>query len=207
MLSKRSTVHLLVLALFTLSACLAPPTSSTPTPADPPTATPTPPLTVDDKCIQAENDIYISGDYCFAHPFGYSTSHQVAQGNIPDAVVLTKNMSDNSNAAVNACPYPTTLKLYSQTAEGNQGLNDFVAQKFKIETLSPWSISNKRAFIVKDHQGSTVIYYIYVKHKQNFYTLEFSAGIPDTSISGQSPCADQLEKLLFTVTETFTFLK
>ena len=175
MLSKRSTIHLLVLALFTLSACITPPTP-TETPPEP-TKTPKPP-SPESKIIKycqpngTEALNSPDGEYCFARPYGYYSYKKDEEPN--SFFVQSGNPTMNTSPEA---PNPTTLPLpvvlkirHEPEKNGDETLTGYIGRDAQVDLddLSPWTLSGSQAFIGKKHQGSTVIYYIYTKHGAKF---------------------------------------
>ncbi len=205
---KRSTVYLLLIPLLTMSACILTPTpEATKVPAvEAPTKVPENKITK--YCHPDGTDVLVSPDekYCFAHPYGY---YSYEKDDEPGAFFIQSGNPTLSTAA--GAPEPATLlipvilKVHHETENDKEDLMPYIGRNAKVDLadLSPWILSKEDAFIAKTHLNNTVIYYIYTKHKKEFYTLEFSTG---ASLSDEGACADELEKLFFTVSKTFTFL-
>ena len=222
MLANYKGFLILIYVLFTASACsIFPPATPTATPETPvavePVASKEKKTIVDDKCKSDDKISLLAPnyEYCLAHPYGY---YAYTIENEPNTfivrtgdAVLNMNPDEETPESANL-PSSVFLKIRRVDNAEEKDLLNFIAAEAKVahDDLSPWTISGESAYIAKRHLEKTVIYYIYTKHDEVYYILEFSTQTTDNtavSISDDSTCADQLEKLLFTVSETFTFLE
>ncbi len=212
MLSKRNIIILLFVVFISTSACILTGDSyqNADCPEVPKEEKPKP------KDCKVDGNIYFEapdGEYCFSYPYGYYGYKSPEESNAFIIQSGDPSLSidpEDTPSSVNLLS-PITLKIRYTPNEHNKTLWGFVSSEARLENVedaSPWTISDEEAYIAKRHINKTVIYYIYTQHNHVFYVLEFSAGITEAiSISDRSHCADELEKLLFTVNETFHFLR
>jgi hypothetical protein len=213
MLSKRNVIVFLFAVLVFMPACIFTPNGAN---ADCPKCPPEEEKPNSDNC-KADGNMYFEspdGQYCLSHPYGYYGYASEDEENVfifqsADAsmIIDEQGMPDGDTPPITDLPGAITLKIRHKANANDQDLWTFVSNEAhieKIEDVSPWTISDiEQAYISKQHSNKTVVYYIYTQHNKVFYVLEFSAGT--TCISDDTRCGDELEKLLFTVNETFHF--
>lgn len=203
MLSKRSTIYLLTLIVILLTACIGSPS--------PPPAEPTKDLKdVIEDCMRPNYQLVIDENrhYCFSHPFEYyQDEHSKA-----DRFMLLKNsipLAIQPGTSPDSLYTSTSLLISYETVKDGKTLDVFIEEHNLVTdeaenefNLVPWTLGEEKAYLRKWENGTNVSYFVYTKHKNYFYILNFNSG---SSLSDSDTCASTLEELFFVVINAFTF--
>ncbi len=165
------------------------------------------------KCRRNGYELFLAenGEYCFSHPFGYY--QDVASK--PNSVMLRS--SEDMSAFVDASagidgvsmkiPEQVALQVHYEEINGEDKLLDFAKRDLQNQLepdFIPWFLGEEDAWLVKLVGNGSVSYITYAQHGDYYYKLAFLSPV---SLSDTTTCATKLEKLFFTVSGTFTFLK